>query len=96
MPCGGIYVPYYPDRHCSNGPAAKATAARLLDSVQMLAGCVIEMMEKNPAMVLSPVMRRLLLDQAKALDAMLPLVGPAICVDIPEGALEGASWLKSA
>ncbi len=61
---------------------------RFNEQVQMLTGMVKEIIEDEPRMILSPVMRRMLADKAKEVESLHAPLRQRLCVDNPGKPLE--------
>lgn len=62
---------------------------QFVKETDLLAGLVVDMVESNPASLLSPIFRGLLLDQAKKVFARLkPIATYAVFIDNPGKPLE--------
>jgi hypothetical protein len=70
-------------RHIDEQPEDVKFLKQFNDDVDSLAGCVIEMLETTPQMVLSPVMRKLIVDKAKEVKAQHGPLKLHLCVDNP-------------
>lgn len=75
-------------RVCDIQDGDEAWVAKFEDEIQMLTGMVLEMMEENRQLVLSPVMRRLLADKARLVDQIHGKVRGRIVVDNPAEPLQ--------
>lgn len=62
--------------------------AKFNEQLQMLTGMVKEIIEDEPRMILSPVMRRMLADKAKEVESLHAPLRQRLCVDNPGKPLE--------
>ena len=81
-------------RHIDETPQDKEFLRQFNEDVYSLAGCVIEMLETTPSLVLSPVLRKLVLDKAKDVQAQHGPLKMHLCVDNPGDPL--TKWKESA
>jgi len=75
-------------RYCDVCQADVKFLERFNDQVAMLTGMVQEIIEGEPQMILSPVMRRLLVDKAKEVESLHAPLRRRLCVDNPGNPLE--------
>ena len=73
----------YRQRICDTCEEDTQFLANFNDQLKMLTGMVVEIIETEPRMLLSPVMRQLLLSKAKQVDAMHGPLALRLCVDNP-------------
>ena len=70
-------------RICDVHPDDVKLLERFNEQVQMLTGMIKEIIEDEPRMLLSPVMRRMLSDKAKEVESLHSPLRMRLCVDNP-------------